>query len=103
MDDIGWMKILVPPLAEQKSIVSTIIQDANSLTKAVEKAGHEINLLREYRTRLIADVVTGKLDAREAAARLPEEGTDEDTAKDEGADDLEAEEEEIDLGNDAEA
>ena len=27
----------------------------------------------EYRTRLIADVVTGKLDVREAAARLPEE------------------------------
>ena len=30
------------------------------------------HLLREYRTRLIADVVTGKLDAREAAARLPD-------------------------------
>ena len=28
--------------------------------------------LREFRTRLIADVVTGKLDVREAAARLPE-------------------------------
>ena len=33
----------------------------------------EISLLREYRTRLIADVVTGKLDVREAAARLPDE------------------------------
>jgi len=33
----------------------------------------EIDLLREYRTRLIADVVTGKLDVREAAARLPDE------------------------------
>ena len=32
----------------------------------------EIELLREYRTRLVADVVTGKLDVREAAARLPE-------------------------------
>ena len=30
-------------------------------------------MLREYRTRLIADVVTGKLDVREAAARLPDE------------------------------
>ena len=29
-------------------------------------------MLREYRTRLIADVVTGKLDVREAAADLPE-------------------------------
>ena len=31
-----------------------------------------MTLLREYRTRLIADVVTGKLDVREAAAALPE-------------------------------
>ena len=33
----------------------------------------EIEVLWEYRTRLIADVVTGKLDVREAAARLPDE------------------------------
>ena len=33
----------------------------------------EIELLREYRTRLVADVVTGKLDIREAAAQLPED------------------------------
>ena len=32
----------------------------------------EIDLLREYRNRLIADVVTGKLDVREATAKLPE-------------------------------
>ena len=37
------------------------------------RAEREIDLLREYRTRLIADVVTGKLDVREAAARLPDE------------------------------
>ena len=36
------------------------------------------SLLREYRTRLIADVVTGKLDVREAAARLLEEAMDRD-------------------------
>ena len=32
----------------------------------------EIELLREFRTRLTADVVTGQLDIRDAAARLPE-------------------------------
>jgi len=37
--------------------------------EAVEK---EISLLREYRTRLVADVVTGKLDVRKAAEGLPE-------------------------------
>jgi len=40
---------------------------------AVSRLEGEINLLREYRARLVADVVTGKLDVREAAARLPVE------------------------------
>jgi type I restriction enzyme, S subunit len=39
---------------------------------AISAAERTVNLLREYRTRLIADVVTGKLDVREAAARLPD-------------------------------
>jgi type I restriction enzyme S subunit len=38
--------------------------------------------MHEYRTRLIADVVTGKLDVREAAANLPD-GPDEAEALDE--------------------
>lgn len=40
---------------------------------AIAKATREIDFLREFRTRLIADVVTGKLDVREAAASLPVE------------------------------
>ncbi|MEE9614491.1 MAG: hypothetical protein V3W31_05990 [Thermodesulfobacteriota bacterium] len=36
----------------------------------------KLELLREYRTRLIADVVTGKLDVREAEANLPDESED---------------------------
>ena len=48
-------------------------------------AQREIDLLREYRTRLIADVVTGKLDVREAASRLPDESGKSDLA---GASDL---------------
>jgi type I restriction enzyme, S subunit len=32
-----------------------------------------VALVREYRTRLIADIVTGKLDVRDAAANLPDE------------------------------
>ena len=38
----------------------------------IERSQLQVELLREYRTRLIADVVTGKLDVREAAAALPE-------------------------------
>ena len=37
----------------------------------------KIELVQEYRTRLIADVVTGKLDVREAAAQLPDESDEE--------------------------
>jgi type I restriction enzyme S subunit len=43
------------------------------LDLATSRLEREIQLLREYRTRLVADVVTGKLDVRAAAARLPEE------------------------------
>jgi type I restriction enzyme S subunit len=46
-------------------------------------------------------VVTGKLDVREAAARLPEEGMEGVLVEDEDAEDLETEEEEIDLIDDA--
>ena len=40
---------------------------------AISRLDREIELLHEYRTRLIADVVTGKLDVREAAARFSDE------------------------------
>ena len=42
---------------------------------AINRTEREITLLREYRTRLIADVVTGKLDVRPAAANLPDESS----------------------------
>ena len=61
------------------------------------KAGlSEIALFREYRTRLIADVVTGKLDVREAAARLPAE-VDEPESLDDAEVDETAEEDVEDL------
>jgi type I restriction enzyme S subunit len=37
----------------------------------------EVELIREYRTRVVTDVVTGKLDVREAAAALPDGASDE--------------------------
>jgi type I restriction enzyme S subunit len=41
-------------------------------TTAITRTEREIALMQEYRTRLTADIVTGKLDVREAAARLPD-------------------------------
>jgi type I restriction enzyme, S subunit len=77
MDDIGWMKVLKPPLAEQVAVVEWIAEQTRAQDSAIVRAEAEISLLREYRTRLIADIVSGKLDAREAAAKLPDEAEEE--------------------------
>ena len=65
--------VVVSPLSEQHQLVQAILQRCSSLDTALASATSEISLLQEYRTRLIADVVTGKLDVRGAANRLPEE------------------------------
>jgi|CXWL01.1.fsa_nt_gi type I restriction enzyme S subunit len=67
---------LVPPSDEQLAIVRAVATETAGLDTVMSRVAREIELLREYRTRLVADVVTGKLDVRAAAARLPEE-TDE--------------------------
>ena len=62
-----------PPPAEQVQIADAIDESTRTLQHAMDRIVREISLLREYRTRLIADVVTGKLDVRAAAANLPDE------------------------------
>ena len=66
------MPVLAPPLEEQTRIVEVLGQLTRGLERARQSSEREVGLLHEYRTRLIADVVTGKLDVREAAAALPE-------------------------------
>jgi type I restriction enzyme, S subunit len=62
-----------PALNDQRSLVQAVMEAIKQVEAAINAAHREIDLVREYRTRLVADVVTGKLDVREAAARLPEE------------------------------
>jgi type I restriction enzyme S subunit len=62
-----------PPAEEQARIVHALGEMTRSVDDTIARTAREISLLREYRTRLIADVVTGKLDVREAAAGLPDE------------------------------
>jgi type I restriction enzyme S subunit len=95
-DRLMSIAIAVPPIEEQECIIESIRTETTPLLVTISQAHREISLLHEYRTRLIADVVTGKLDVREAAANLPEE-TDETEALDEElAEDEETTEEEID-------
>lgn len=69
------LKVPIPPVHERATILSHIAAETAAIETTISRLEREIELLREYRTRLVADVVTGKLDVREAAARLPEEAT----------------------------
>jgi hypothetical protein len=73
----------VPPLPEQTAIVEYLDAQTAKLDAAIAVARREIELLREYRERLIADVVTGKVDVRDVAARLPDEPTEEEAGTEE--------------------
>ena len=63
--------IPVPPHEEQKTIAASIGTKTKRTDNTVKQARSQTDLMNEYRTRLIADVVTGQLDVREAAAQLP--------------------------------
>jgi type I restriction enzyme S subunit len=64
----------MPSASEQQEIIEGIRRDTQGVDVLLNQTESEITLLREYRTRLIDDVVTGKLDVRQVAAGLPEEG-----------------------------
>ena len=70
--DVGGQVVVTPPLTEQTAIVAHLDKLTSDIDAAIAHTRREIELLEEYRTRLIADVVTGKLDVREAAANLPD-------------------------------
>ena len=84
---LGRMKDIVlplPPLSEQSEIIGRVMAVQSQVNRGTHATFQQIELLREYRARLIADVVTGKLDVREAAAELPDEdapGDAEDSAE----------------------
>jgi type I restriction enzyme, S subunit len=72
-DRLGAIHIALPTVGEQHSILDELARELLGVNTTITRLEREIALLREYRTRLVSDVVTGKLDAREAAARLPDE------------------------------
>lgn len=72
-DRFGRIKLPVPPVEEQRQIVETIAEITQEIERTKVSVHREIELIGEYRTRLIADVVTGKLDVREVEASLSDE------------------------------
>jgi type I restriction enzyme S subunit len=70
---VSNFRIPVPPMDVQKQIADGLADTLARISPIFSYTLQQINSLKEYRTRLIADVVTGKLDVRKAAASLPDE------------------------------
>jgi type I restriction enzyme S subunit len=94
------IQVVCPPEPEQRAILAAVESNTSETTKASMVALREIDLLREYRTRLIADVVTGKLDVREAALLLPDEAEEAEAIDEVG---VEGDADEMSSGGDTEA
>jgi type I restriction enzyme, S subunit len=71
LDDVKNYVVLLPPHRIQRDIATWIDISTDRISKSIAAIENEILRLREFRTRLITDVVTGKLDVRSVAARLP--------------------------------
>ncbi len=72
-DDFYDIRLHVPSIDEQTEVMTAIVSRTHCITTAIDRLEREITLLREYRTRLVADVVTGNLDVRDSALSLREE------------------------------
>jgi len=81
--------IPIPSIQEQAQIVSYIETKTAALDQAISRTEREIALMQEYRTRLISDVVTGKIDVRDI--EIPDIADIDDTL-DESIDEPEGEE-----------
>ena len=65
-DTLKEVQIPVPPIDEQQSILAFIRAESDELTRTSSAAEKQIQLLQEYRTALISEAVTGKIDVRKA-------------------------------------
>jgi len=73
--DLGNHPVALPPMDEQELIIQFIEEESKLIDQAIIRAQREIELMREYRTRLISDVVTGQVDVR--GIEVPEVAEDE--------------------------
>lgn len=73
INDLKTIYSSVPPIEEQKAIVKHIEKETFKLNKAIATIEKEIALVQEYRTALIAEAVTGKIDVRDYKVPILEE------------------------------
>jgi type I restriction enzyme S subunit len=71
-DLLKQMPVLLPPKDEQKAICSYLDKETGIIEETIGRETRGIQYMLEYHTRLIADVVTGAVDVREAAKAIEE-------------------------------
>lgn len=64
LDDVKSLRIPIAPLKEQLAIVQHIETKCSHIDAIISKFKRQIELLKEYRTALISEAVTGKIDLR---------------------------------------
>jgi type I restriction enzyme S subunit len=64
-DDFFRVPIVRPPIKEQQQIVEFIAEQSKQIEKAIAAAEREIELMKEYRTTVIAAAITGRIDVRQ--------------------------------------
>lgn len=70
--DLKSYRIPLPPLEQQARVVMAVQAHTKDTARTIERVSAELGMLREFRARLVADVVTGQVDVRQIAAALPD-------------------------------
>jgi type I restriction enzyme S subunit len=90
--DLKRFKIAFPTVKEQGQVLSFLNEETNLIDQTISRAHREIELIQEYRTRLIADVVTGRVDVRHLAVAAVSDDVadllDEETGEEESEEEL---------------
>jgi type I restriction enzyme S subunit len=66
LDDLSNLRVLVPPIDEQSSITKWLLLQTKNIQASINRMQQQIELIQEYRTALISEAVTGKIDVRTA-------------------------------------
>ena len=72
MNTAERIAVMLPPIAEQKELLTYLDKATQKIVGTIDRASRQIELMEEYRTRLIADVVTGKLNVSNAVEQQPD-------------------------------
>lgn len=73
-DKYQYLVIPFPQIKEQKSITSFISNKSKEINRILQNQINQIELLQEYRTSLISNAVTGKIDVRDEVEQVSEQG-----------------------------